>query len=127
MMWAACCVAFFGFLHFSKFTIPSQNSNDQAYYLSLANLTLKNCCLPTLVCIPIKQFRTDPEHPLLSKKSHKGKCPICTVIDHFIARGARPLFLWPNGNMLTRNLFASELINILHQINANPQLYNTHT
>jgi len=41
-VWAVCCKAFFGFLHVSEFTVPSQHSFNQACHLSLADLTLDN-------------------------------------------------------------------------------------
>ena len=40
MKWVACCMAFFGFLHSSKFTAPSQHYYDPDVYLSLSDITL---------------------------------------------------------------------------------------
>jgi len=60
MLWAACCVAFFGFLRASEFTSPSQVSYDPACHLSLADITLDNRRSPTLVELHIKQSKTDP-------------------------------------------------------------------
>lgn len=132
MLWAACCVAFFGFLRVSEFTVPSQHSYDQLNHLSLADLTLNNRRSPTVVQIHIKHSKTDPFRQGASvflSKTHKGICPVRAIIDYLIVRGGKegPLFLWPDGTMLTRKLFASALTNILSQINVPPQLYNTHS
>ena len=38
MMWAACCVAFFGSLHCSEFTVPNQTSYDHTIHLSYSDV-----------------------------------------------------------------------------------------
>ena len=132
LLWAACCVAFYGFPRVSEFTVPSQHSYDKAYYLSLADLTLNSRCLPTVVQLHIKQSKTDPFREgafIFLSKSNRGTCPVRAIVDYLIVRGKRegPLFVWPDGTMLTRNLFASALARILRNLNLTPQLYNTHS
>ena len=123
-------MAFYGFLRVSEFTVPSQHSYDKAYHLSLADLTLNSRCLPTVVQLHIKQSKTDPFREgafMFLSKSNRGTCPVCAIVDYLIVRGKRegPLFVWPDGTMLTRNLFASALARILRNLNLTPQLYNT--
>jgi len=60
MMWAACCIAFFGFLHLSKFTVPSQQHYDPKVHLSLSDFTVDSRNSPSMVHIYIKQSKTDP-------------------------------------------------------------------
>ena len=48
MSWAACCLAFFGFLRVSGFTIPSQEQYDQSCHLSLGDASLDNRDTPCL-------------------------------------------------------------------------------
>ena len=132
MLWAACCVALYGFLCVSKFTVPSQHSYDKAYHLSLADLTLNSRCLPTVVQLHIKQSKTDPFREgafVFLSKSNRDIFPVRAIVDYLIVRGKREglLFVWPDGTMLTRNLFASALARILRNLNLTPQLYNTHS
>ena len=42
MMWAACCTAFFGFLHVSEFIVPSPHKYDPSTHLSLSDILLDN-------------------------------------------------------------------------------------
>ena len=60
MMWAACCVAFFGFLHSSKFTVPSPHQYDSNIHLSLTDITVDNRHAPEVVQLYIKKSKTDP-------------------------------------------------------------------
>ena len=132
MLWEACCVAFFGFLRVSELTVPSQHSYDQAYHLSLADLTLDNRCSPATVQLRITQSKTNLYREgasIFLPKTNKSICPVDAIVKYLIVQGKRngPLFLWPDGMKLTRPLFASALANILRKLNISPQLYNTHS
>ena len=59
-MWAACCVAFFGFLHLSEFTVPSPHQYDSNIHLSLADIAVDNKHAPEVVQLCIKKSKTDP-------------------------------------------------------------------
>ena len=59
MMWAACCVAFFGLLCSSEFTVPSVNDYDPAVHLSLGDIAIDSHTAPIVVRINIKQSKTD--------------------------------------------------------------------
>ena len=60
MTWAACCLAFFGFLRVSEFTVPTQDRYDQSCHLSLGDISLDNRDNPRLLRVHIKQSKTDP-------------------------------------------------------------------
>ena len=59
-MWAAYCLAFFGFLQVSEFTIPSNTSYDKECHLSPADILIDDCNNPQLLKVKIKQSKTDP-------------------------------------------------------------------
>ena len=54
MMWAACCIAFFGFLHCSGFTSPSHDSYDPDANLSYDDVAVDNRTCPTLLTLKLK-------------------------------------------------------------------------
>ena len=60
MLWAACCLAFFGFLRVSEFTIPSHNGYDPSLHLSLQDISIDHRDNPNVLRIHIKQSKTDP-------------------------------------------------------------------
>ena len=60
MMWAACCMAFFGFLRSSEFTVPSPGQFDHSIHLTLSDILLDSRQSPRRVQITIKQSKTDP-------------------------------------------------------------------
>ena len=60
LIWAAWCLAFFDFIWFSEFTIPSNTSYDCECHLSPADISIDDCNNPQLLKIKIKQSKTDP-------------------------------------------------------------------
>ena len=55
MMWAACCLAFFGFLRSSEFTIPTQSSYDPEVHLSVKDVAVDNRTKLRMLKVKIKQ------------------------------------------------------------------------
>jgi len=55
-LWAMCCLAFFGFLRVSEFTIPTDGSYDPSSHFSLKDVARKE---PRLLELALKQSKTD--------------------------------------------------------------------
>ena len=49
MLWAACCLAFFGFLRCGEFTVPAQNAYDPAEHLSLPDIAIDSRISPSVI------------------------------------------------------------------------------
>ena len=132
MMWAACCMAFFGFLRSSEFTVPSQHGYDPETHLSLPDITLDRRNSPTMVCIHIKQSKTDPfrqgVHIYLGR-TYQQICPVHAIVSYLAIRGNHPgpVFTFSDGRMLTRAIFGSELDRILEKLSLKVHHYNTHS
>ena len=60
MLWAACCMCFFGFLRSGEVTVPSAKEYDPGGHLSEGDVTLDNVSAPTLLQVRIKASKTDP-------------------------------------------------------------------
>ena len=57
MMWAACCIAFFGFLRCSEFNVPTQQKFDPEVHLTVNDIAINNKITPSVVRVTIKQSR----------------------------------------------------------------------
>ena len=132
MMWAACCIVFFGFLRFSEFTAPSQEDYDPYTHLSYDYVAVDNRTSPTLLTLQLKQSKTDPFHTgvtLTLGKSDKEVCPVTALMPYLAIRGSAkgPLFITENHSYLTQPMFRSALKELLQQAVLHPDKYNTHS
>ena len=132
MLWAACCLAFFGFLRCSEFTVPTQDTFDDATHLSYKDVSVDNWHNPQLISIRIKQSKTDPFRKgvtLMLSRTEKSVCPVTALLPYLAVRGSKrgPLFLMANQQYLTPPLFRSSLFRILRAIGISTQEYNTHS
>ena len=90
MIWAACCLAFFGFLRCSEFTVQRQGSFDSAVHLSMSDVAVDNRSSPTVMRIRIKQSKTDPFHQgvfIYLGKTDQEVCPITAMLPYLVIRG----------------------------------------
>ena len=132
MMWAACCLAFFGFLRSSEFTVPSQDAYDSDVHLSPKDIhSFDNQTNPRLLQVVIKQSKTDlfrQSASLYLEKTDSLICPVTAILPFLAVRGNRdcPLFILKDGQMLTRQLFSSFLDDILSKLQLNQSHFNTH-
>lgn len=132
LLWAACCLAFFGFLRCGEFTVPSQAEYDPDTHLSLADIALDNKVNPGVIQVTIKQSKTDPFRQgvdLYLGRTGKDICPIQAIVPYLIKRGAQPgpLFVFTDGSYLTRQRFVSLVTSTLQHAGINEKQYNTHS
>ena len=60
MFWAACTLAYFGFLRSAEFTVPNLASFSSAIHLSVADIAVDSSTLPSCLRVRIKASKTDP-------------------------------------------------------------------
>ena len=107
MLWAACCLAFFGFLRIGEMTVPSDQKFDPSCHLIVKDIAIDNPKLPTVVRVTIKQSKTDPFRrgvDLFLGKTDSDLCPVQAILSYLRLRGRAegPLFKFKDGRMLTR-------------------------
>ena len=132
MLWAACCLAFFGFLRCGEFTVPTQAAYDPEEHLSLPDIAIDNRLSPSVVQVKIKQSKTDPFRQgvqLYLGKTDEDICPITGILPYLAIRGAKPgpLFVLEDGTYLTRQRFAALLSRTPLQAGISDRRYTTHS
>ena len=113
-LWAMCCLAFFGFLSVSEFTIPTEGSYDPSRHLSLSDIAVNNRKKPHLLQLSLKESKADPFKQ--GVKVYVGAtdslvCPIQAVLSYLGRRSKQPgpLFITKEGNGWTRAMFRAGL------------------
>lgn len=132
MIWAACCLAFFGFLRVSEFTVPGVGSYDSYCHLSLQDIAIDNKNNPRLLQLVLKQSKTDPFRKgvkIYIGATDSTVCPVKAVLAYLAMRGSQtgPLFITQTGKGLTRQIFSTALDSLLAELNLDTQHYNTHS
>ena len=132
LMWAACCLAFFGFLRCVEFTVPSQAGYNPAIHLSFSDIAVDDYNNPSTVVLSIKQSKTDPlgkGTTITLGATQNTLCPIKALLPYLARRGSQlgPLFICENQHFLTQSAFRSHLMTLLDELGLDASCYNTHS
>lgn len=132
MIWAACCLAFFGFLRVGEFTVPADDQYDESCHLSFSSISVDSRVNPQQLRITIKQSKTDPFRKgvnVFLGATGENICPVRGILPYLAIRCNRsgPLFIFEDGSSLTRNRFSSALNGLLNQLQMDARCYNTHS
>lgn len=107
MLWAACCLGFFGFLRSGEMTVPADGRYDPSCHLSRADIAVDHPSHPNTIRVTIKQSKTDPFRQgiqLFMGRTDSDVCPVRALLNYLVERGSTegPLFMFPDGSYLTR-------------------------
>lgn len=118
MLWAAACLAFFAFLRVGEFTSQTVNKFDSNIDLSVSDISVDKARTPSMVFLHLKQSKTD--------QLRKG---VSAFLGSLVARGKAPgpLFIWSNGQFLTRAQFVREVQKALELAGEDSSLFNGHS
>ena len=111
MLWAACCLCFYGFLRVGEMTVQSDSSFDPSVNLAMDDIAVDDPANPTLVTVSIKASKTDPfrkEVSIFLGRTYNDICPIAALLAYLAAQGHQgsgPLFRFKDGRFLTRQRF----------------------
>ena len=132
MIWAASCLAFFGFLRVSEFTVPTDAQYDAGVHLSLSDIGFDDGSHPRVMKVTIKQSKTDPFRKgvtLVLGRTFKLPCPVAAMAAYVVIRGVKPgpLFHFKDGRLLTRKRFVDVILSGLHASGIDASKYNGHS
>ena len=131
MFWAACTLAYFGFLRSAEFTVPSVSAFNPEIHLNLNDVAVDSHTNPSCLRVMIKVSKTDPFRqgcPIFIGKGNPPLCAVDAMVQYFARRGDKPgpLFYFADGQPLTRNLVTKGLRDILQAANI-PGNYSSHS
>ena len=117
MLWAVCCLGFFGFLRAGEFTVNSVF--DPNTHMTVDDLQADSLVHPSCLKVHIKCSKTDPFHvgcDIYVGRGVASVCPITALGSYLSLCGSapRPLFTFSDGCPLTQQQLSSSLQSILH-------------
>ncbi len=132
MMWAACCLGFFGFLRCGEMTVPNDGAFDQSCHLSFRDLAVDHPAEPTTIKVHIKASKTDPFRKgvdIFLGRTGSDLCPVRAMLNYLCARGSSqgPLFVFADGKLLSRSRFVDRLRTGLREAGIDPTVYCSHS
>ena len=118
MFWAACNLAYFGFLRSAEFTVPNRSSFSLDTHLGVPDIAFDSVVAPTCLRVRIKASKTDPFRKGCFLHIGRGSYPLCAIralVAYLAIRGSAqgPLFLLCDGRPLSRVLLTDWLRRIL--------------
>jgi len=127
-----CCLAFFGFLRVSEFTIPTEGSYNPSSYLSLKDVAIDNRKVPRILQLTLKKSKTDTFKQ--GSKVYVGAtdniiCPIKAILAYLTKRTDQPgpLFITKEGKGWTVAMFRTALKSFLAELKVDKRRQNTHS
>ena len=132
MLWAACCMCFFGFLRSGEIVVPSDSDYDPTVHLSVGDVRVDNTSSPSYLEIYIKASKTDPFRQgvrVYLGKSNTDICPVASVLAYMVVRGPRqgPFFVFADGHGLTRDRLVTALRSALRSAGIPEHNYAGHS
>ena len=122
MLWAAGCLAFFGFMRTGELTVPSDQGYDSTVHLSLSDISVDNPADPGI--LGVRQGIS-----LFIGRVSSDICPVAAMLAYLMVRGpqAGPLFKYQNGRFLTRQRLVVAVRDALRSAGVQPDLYSGHS
>ena len=132
LIWAACCLCFFGFLRAVEMTVPGDSEYDPQAHLSLGDIALDDNRRPSLVRVTIKQSKTDPFRKgidIFVGRTGTDLCPVAALLGYLETRGSTPgpLFVFADGRLLTQQRFVDRVREALRKEGVDHSKYCGHS
>ena len=110
MFWAACCLAFFGFLRCSEFTAPSSGFIPDTH-LTPSDVLIDKMPFPDSLMINIKKSKTDQfkrGFTIVLGNTNSKIFPVAAILTYLHLRAQKngPMFIFKDGSPLTRDKFS---------------------
>ena len=119
MLWAACCLGFFGFLRSGEFTCPSREA-FRSHMLGPHDVTVDSHHNPSRVSVFLRRSKSDPFGTgvtIYIGRTGNIICPVSAILDYLVRRGRDPgpLFIFRDGSSLSRQKLVRQVHLALEQ------------
>ena len=130
MLWAACCLGFFGFMRAGEFT--SGPADDHPALLSAADISVDSISEPRALIVHLRHSKTDPFQAgchIHLGRTYQLLCPVAALLGYLAARPPTPgpLFIFDDGSPLSRPRLVSQLQATLRQAGILTDGYTGHS
>lgn len=129
MLWAAFCLAFYGFLRSSEFVSPTPHSFDPSTTLLGSDITITR----TTISLTLKSSKTDPFRKgctIYIGSTDTSTCPISALRKYTnVTKTApcEPLFQFRDGSYLTRTALTARLRALLTAAGHHSSSFSSHS
>ena len=132
MLWAACCLCFFGFFRLGEIVCSSENSFFEHKDLLLSDLAVDSHSHTSYIVVKVKQSKTDQFRKgaqVIIGKTDDDLCPVAALLQFVALRGPwhGPLFRFSDGRYLTRQNFVSRIRQALETLGLESSHYAGHS
>ena len=132
LMWAACCLGFFGFMRAGEFTSPASSHFDPESCLLVSDVAVDQHANPSLLRVTLKQSKTDPFRvgvAIFMGRTYNVLCPVSAVLAYLAVRPQRPgpLFVFEDRTYLTKERLVTHLRKGLQEIGIDPGCFSGHS
>jgi hypothetical protein len=132
MLWAACCMCFFGFLRSGEVTVATPGGYDPEAHLSEGDVRLGPGSPPQLVQVHLKASKTDPFRrgvDVYLGRTGNDLCPVSAIAAYLVVRGRGrgPFFNFTSGAPLSRERLVQCLREALAKVGIDASKYAGHS
>ena len=132
MLWAACCMCYFGFLRSGEVCSPADSNHDPSTHLNFSDIAVDSHENTSSISVQIKASKTDPFRQgttIYLGATDTKLCPVKAILAYIAVRGSQegPFFHFENMQLLTREMFVKELRSTLQKAGLNPNMYAGHS
>ena len=130
LLWAACCLGYFGFLRSGEFTTTTTLPLQPAVCVS--DVAVDSHHSPSIVKVTVRRAKTDPFGEgvnIFIGKTGTAICPVMAIL-HFMAVRPNvegPNLVHANGSPLTRDQFVQMVKRALRTANIDATAYSGHS
>ena len=130
MLWAAFCVAFYGFLRANEFCAPFAHTCDPNYCTLLcADLSLATSQARIIIKVP-KTHPFQKSCTVMLCATHTCTCPVAALrnyLDHVTLQPGTTFFQFQNGTFLTGTAITTKLRVLLKLAICKPDTFTSHS